>query len=58
MTRAEQQRHRKLENNLKYGRGIFEEHWDEFVELRKKFLISKNEDPENWTINSRFLERK
>ena len=58
MTRAEQQRLRKLQNNLTYGRGIFISDWPELIELRRKDLISRNENPEDYDLESRFLSKK
>lgn len=58
MTRAEQQRLRKLQNNLTYGRGIFEEIWPEFIELRKKDLIKRGENPDDYDLESRFCNKK
>ena len=58
MTRAEQQRLRKLQNNLTYGRGIFLEVWPEFIELRKKDLIKRGENPDEYDLEARFLRKK
>lgn len=58
MTRAEQQRHRKLQNNLTHGRGIFLEVWPEFIELRKKDLIKRGENPDDYDLVSRFCTKK
>lgn len=58
MTTAEKQRLRKLQNNLTYGRGVFLEVWPELIELRKKDLISRNENPYNYDLEARSLMKK
>jgi len=58
MTTAEKQRLRKLQNNLTYGRGVFLEAWPELIELRKKDLISRNENPYNYDLEARSLMKK
>ena len=57
MTTAEKQRLRKLQNNLTHGRGIFLEIWPEFIELRKKDLIKRGENPDDYDLTSRFCTK-
>jgi hypothetical protein len=58
MTTAEKQRLRKLQNNLTHGRGIFLEVWPEFIELRKKDLIKRGENPDDYDLEARILTKK
>jgi len=58
LTTAERQRLRKLQNNLTYGRGIFLSDWPELIDLRRRDLISKNEDPDQYDLESLHVKKK
>lgn len=58
MTEQEIKREKQLETSLSYGRGISPQAWKELIELRKKSLIQRGEDPDDFDLGSRYLMRK
>jgi len=43
---------------LTYGRGIFLSDWPELIDLRRRDLISKNEDPDQYDLESLHVKKK
>lgn len=58
MTSKEIKLLKSLQAKLTYGRGLYTSQWETLISLRTKDLLSKGENPNNYDLKSRSLQRK
>ena len=58
MTDLEIKRKSELERRLTYGRGIFSSEWPVLIGLRKKALIERGENPNDYNLDGRCCTKK
>jgi hypothetical protein len=56
MTTQENQQYQKLEK--KVYKGLTFDEWNVLKQLRKKHLISNNENPDNYNLGCRYFSKK
>ena len=57
MTQSEKTQWLQMSNKLQW-KGLTFQEWEVMVELRKKHLISRGENPDHWDLGSRNCSKK